>query len=256
MCYVFCLYGPLVYTVYTLSRKSNTQLYEMTSFEEIGVRAGTDKITHHGYQRFYPQCLDSLRDTATGILEIGIDKNHSVKLWKEYFTSAFVYGIDIGLEYDDERVKIMRADQSSFLDLENVRTQITHPIQFIIDDGSHIPEHQVLTFEYYFTHLLEPGGIYIIEDIETSYWTKLDCYGYRTEYGYKHPKSFIEYSKNLIDIVNKEFLSTDSKKAVHALFKHDTISSITFGQNCVIIKKKTMSEMSYNNRAYRFSDRL
>ena len=32
----------------------------------------------------------------------------------------------------------------------------------------------------------------------------------------------------------------------------DAISTITFGQNCIIIKKKEEYEYLYNNREYRF----
>ena len=40
----------------------------------------------------------------------------------------------------------------------------------IIDDGSHIPWHQIFTLETIFDTFLKDGGVYIIEDIETSYW--------------------------------------------------------------------------------------
>ena len=46
--------------------------------------------------------------------------------------------------------------------------------------------------------ILEENGVYIIEDIETSYWTKNGLYGYNTNYGYKHPNSIVEIFKNII----------------------------------------------------------
>jgi len=104
---------------------------------------------------------------------------------------------------------------------------------FINDDGSHIPEHQLLTFNTLFPKL-EVGGVYIIEDIETSYWTKEGLYGYETKYGLGHPKSIIEIFKNAVDGVNHKYLVNPPIEIV----KHQKqFHSITFAQNCIIIVK-------------------
>ena len=39
----------------------------------------------------------------------------------------------------------------------------------VIDDRSHDPAHQMISFNSLF-HALNLGGLYIIEDIKTSYW--------------------------------------------------------------------------------------
>lgn len=234
----------------------------MDSFKTLGNQADTDKVTHHGYDRFYPQFLDRLRDISGAILEIGIHRHYSLKLWLNYFQHAFIYGIDIDVELEDERARVFKADQSVKADLVRVLSLINRPVHFIIDDGSHIPEHQVDTFAYFFKYLLEPGGVYIVEDIETSYWKHGHLYGYPTEYGYKHKDSFIERAKPLIDIINSEFLNLEAKLQNSAELRSisfevaSLISTMTFGQNCVIFVKKTVEEMSYNGRAYRYGTRL
>ena len=231
----------------------------MQTFKQIGLAAGTDKITHHGYDRFYPRFLDGLRDMSGAVLEIGIDKHHSLKLRQEYFSHAFIYGIDNGSEFADNRCRVFKADQSSESDMAMVKTLIDKPVHFIIDDGSHIPEHHILTFNYYFRYLLEPGGVYIVEDIETSYWNKKSIYGYPTKYGYKNPASFIERVKPLVDLINREFLNEAAAAAAAAAVTEaaaDMISTMTFGQNCVIFVKKTEEEMKYNGRKYRFFDKV
>lgn len=53
---------------------------------------------------------------------------------------------------------------------------------------------QIVTYEELYDHMT-PNGIYLCEDIFTSYYEK---YGG----GYKHPHSFIEYTKNFIDALN------------------------------------------------------
>lgn len=229
----------------------------MNEFKILGLKAGTDKVTHHGYHRFYHSFLKDTRLECKGIFEIGIDRTASIKLWKEYFPQAHIYGMDIGFSIDEDRVTIFKGDQNNVMDLEMCIQKFKHPISFINDDGSHIPEHQILSFNHLFK-VLQDGGIYIIEDIETSYWTKNDCYGYPTNYGYKNPKSCIELFKPVVDFINKEFLTSENKTNLLKeldMFSIDIlemISTITFCQNCIIIKKKLPEEHAYTNRDYRF----
>ncbi len=237
-----------------------------SSFAKIGMKHVTDKITHHGYHRFYPRFIEFYRPLPAdyGMLEIGIDRRESLFTWLDYFPKQFIYGIDIRIVDEGERYKIFKSDQSDISQIKKiVKNEIKHKIFFIIDDGSHIPEHQILCFNYLFKNSLIPGGTYIIEDIETSYWTQGKLYEYNTRYGYQHEKSCIEIFKSLIDDVNREFLTPNARdtqnKKLNKLISLDTrmmISSITFGQNCIIIQKKTSEEMKYNNRPYRFHKHL
>ncbi len=145
-----------------------------------------------------------------------------------------------------------------------MKVGIKKPIFFIIDDGSHIPEHQKLTFDHYFSNLLMPGGTYIIEDIETSYWTRNGLYGYTTRYGYHHKNSLVEAFKDLVDDVNSEFLTPRNQETQESRLRTDfspttrsLVSSITFGMNCIVIVKKTEAEREeYNDRDYRFKQNL
>lgn len=236
----------------------------------MGKKSKTDKVSHHGYYRFYPRYLEHLRpldvSSGHGMLEIGIDQSHSLQMWLDYFPESFIYGLDIGVEDQGERYRIFQADQSDNQQLKPiVDKKIKHEIFFIIDDGSHIPEHQVSCFDYLFDVLLKPGGTYIIEDIETSYWTKNGLYGYNTSYGYQHELSCIEIFKQIADDVNREFLTTsnrekhDKKMSKYISTKtRNLISSITFGTNCILVVKKTEEEHNLfsPDRDYRFRKNL
>lgn len=149
------------------------------SFSTLGSKHGTDKITHHGYHRFYPLFLDPYRNETvlssnptTGIsptqtqnsslilsrndcvsmsdggsmLEIGTDQLKSLHLWLEYFPRTFIYGVDIGTPQQGDRYKIIQCDQGdnkAFIQAIKEEILPSHrPLFFIIDDGSHIPEHQ------------------------------------------------------------------------------------------------------------------
>ena len=238
---------------------------QKAEFAKIGHRHGTDKITHHGYHRYYPRFLDYYRSMiGVSMIEIGIDQKKSLLTWLEYFPNAFIYGIDIRVASSGPRHKIFRADQSNAVELESIiKNEISHPVFFIVDDGSHIPEHQIASFNYLFSNTLMPGGVYIIEDIETSYWITNGIYGYPTNYGFRHSKSIIEIFKDLVDEINNEFLNQQAKNLQDDRLGSDlsvrarsSISSITFGQNCIIIVKKTQEEEIYANRDYRFSTNL
>jgi hypothetical protein len=213
----------------------------------LGVKYDTDKITYHEYHEIYDFFLKSLYSKKGSILEIGIDSGKSLNMWLELFPNAFIYGMDIGGKCSGARFNVINGDQSNSSDLKRVNDIIKNDnLFFVNDDGSHIPEHQLLTFNTLFPSLCE-GGVYIIEDVETSYWTKGNCYNYPTRYGYRHPNSIIEIFKEVADSVNSECAGIRCNRVDHS----DSIGSITFARNCIIITKKTRI-----NRPYKFYSSL
>jgi len=228
---------------------------------KYGIKYKTDKLTHHGYERFYDKYLVPLRYTKMNFLEIGVDKERSINMWVDFFTEAKIYGIDIGFKAIFDRGMIFKADQSNLNEIKKIVNEIKL-CQVIIDDGSHVPEHQLLCFNYLFKDCLEYGGVYIIEDIETSYWRKSMLYGYAVDAGYNAPNNIVKIFKEIVDIVNREFLTDKIKLHLkkHSLIDYDNlkyISSIEFGGNCIIIKKMTHEEYTkYGYRKYRFFDKL
>lgn len=229
----------------------------------IGLKYGTDKVNTHGYHIFYHDALKHLCDKKFNMMEIGVAGFNSVDMWKEYFPFTKVYGIDINSQYKDERLCIFKADQSDRGQLLSVISQMDgETCDFINDDGSHIPEHQILTFDLFFSKLLNEGGIYIIEDIETSYWKRNGLYGYPTRYGYGHFDSLIEKFKPIVDFINSKFIGAEDKQHLREKLKDFSdstlysISSITFCQNCIIIKKKMPYEYKYTTGEYRFANNV
>jgi|688.fasta_scaffold78925_3 hypothetical protein len=230
----------------------------MKSFDQIASESGSDKYSHHAYHRFYPNHLNRIRNNIGNMLEIGINTGSSLKLWKEYFPGAFIYGADIGVEEKGDRYEVHKIDQSSIDDLRRLK-DIIKTAFFIIDDGSHIPSHQVISFDYLFRELLADDGVYIVEDIECSYWRKGELYGYPTRYGYAHQSSFVEIAKHLVDVVNIEFVNPDYRKYLldriaDIGLSFETISliaSIEFCHNCIIFRRKSPWELGYSERSYR-----
>lgn len=205
------------------------------SMHELGSRYGTDKVSQHSYHTIYPFYIEKFYQTSGGIIEVGLQKGPSLKMWLSLFPKMHIYGLDINpSQSDGDRQTIIKCDQSSETDLQNVIKKIKHPIYFINDDGSHVPEHQVLTFNLLFP-ILSSQGVYIIEDIETSYYKNKTIYDmYTLNYGINHPKSCVEIFKQAIEGINSKF----SQKYLGEVMHQDSIHSITFAENCIIIIKK------------------
>jgi hypothetical protein len=132
-----------------------------------------------------------------------------------------------------------------------------------VDDGSHIPEHQLLTFDALFQDLLEPGGVYIFEDIEVSYWRRGSLYGYPTRYGIQDSHGLIEVMKLLLDWLNREFLSGADRAALLARLQDrglrescSAVGSIEFAHNCIILRRRESWEEAFDGREYLFADRV
>ena len=210
--------------------------------------SNSDKISHHGYHRFYPWFLKHLRDEDINLLEIGIDENESLKLWKGYFNNVNLHGIDIDeKEFDNTEVTLHKVDQSNALELDQFVANIGIDFDVIIDDGSHVPEHQILTINKLWK-LVKPGGIYIIEDIETSYWKKSKIYGYRFN---ARKNGIISEFIKIIDVINSEFSKSKKQKLLLKNFSQE-VEMLTFAQNCIILVKKDYQDFSqFYDRDYR-----
>jgi hypothetical protein len=216
-------------------------------FYDLGQKYGNDKVTYHRYDLIYPKFLSELIDKEITMLEIGLGNyqdgtGYSRNMWKEYFPNAKIYVMDIDKEFEDEIGLVIKGDQSKNEDLIRV-SDICGTMEFIIDDGSHHPEHQIKTFNLLFDKNLKNGGTYIIEDIECSYWNpKKTVYGYETGY-----LNIVDYFIGLSHSINSEFSGK----------KNDlNISQITFAKNCIIINKQTETEIELNKREYRFKNML
>ncbi|MGB3079449.1 MAG: class I SAM-dependent methyltransferase, partial [Saprospiraceae bacterium] len=141
----------------------------------------TDKWGRHFYTPIYSQAFSDLRYKPVRLLEIGIGGyaksrmgGNSLRMWKSYFPKGIITGIDIYDKTDlaESRIHIYTGDQSD-ADFLNRVSNIEGPYDVIIDDGSHMQSHIILSFETLFP-LMASGGIYVIEDTQTSYWPKFE----------------------------------------------------------------------------------
>jgi hypothetical protein len=176
------------------------------SLTELAEHFGTDKSGMHFYTPHYERHFGHLRRERFTLLEIGIggyirDRKGgaSLRMWKYFFPNAQVVGLDIE---DKSFVRAPRIDtyQGSQDDESLLRRIVEEkgPVKVVVDDGSHRPEHIRKTFQVLFP-ILEDGGIYAIEDIQTSYWPEWGGSEDRHD-----PTTTMALVKDLVDGLNYE----------------------------------------------------
>lgn len=166
--------------------------YQKTELCKIFEKYKADKCPaiHHTYSPSYYELLNPIKHQVKNMLEIGIGNiplmtqiipegyipGASIKAWRDFFPNATVYAVDILTEvlFEDERIKTYQLDQSSiesiqsFINTVRKETSEDFIFDYIIDDGSHIIDHMIIS-GYEFPKYLKKDGIYIIEDIQTKY---------------------------------------------------------------------------------------
>ena len=150
-------------------------------------------------------------------------------MWKHYFGgNAKIYGIDINpdcKQVEEENIEIFIGSQSDRDFLRRVINKIP-PVDILIDDGGHTMQQQIISFEELFAHI-KPDGVYLCEDLHTSYWAE---YGG----GYKLPGNFIEYTKELIDELNAWHYRPPSQ--VDAFTR--SVNSMHYYDSVLVIEKR------------------
>jgi hypothetical protein len=141
------------------------------SLDEIGLRHGTDKASsNHNYLEFYEIFLAPMRDDSLTILEVGVLNGASLRMWEEYFPQARIVGADILPDlkrFERGRILIEQMDQSNIEQLTAVASK-HGPFDIIIEDGSHMWEHQTTSLRTLFP-FVKNNGLYIVEDLHTNY---------------------------------------------------------------------------------------
>lgn len=149
---------------------------------EIGLRAGTDKASWHGYTPYYHEILKDFVSQELFFLELGFGGyeypdagGESAVMWRNYSPSWDVAVIDIH-EKDESLVpngvQLYQGSQDDPALVSQVIKEHGRPT-IVVDDASHISFLTNKSFEIIWPQVL-PGGWYIVEDIGTSY---LPAYG-------------------------------------------------------------------------------
>ena len=186
------------------------------------------------YFDIYDRHFSRFRNQKVHVLEIGVSHGGSLQMWKNYFgQKAKIYGVDINPDckkLEEEQISIFIGSQEDRLFLRSLK-DIIPQLDILIDDGGHSMKQQVATFDELYEHI-NSNGVYLCEDIHTSYkgkWRR----------GYKKKGSFVEYSKNFIDYINA-WHSKTRKLTVTEFTK--TAYSLHYYLGILVIEKKPIEK--------------
>ena len=139
----------------------------------------------HTYADFYANLFSHCRDSVTRVFECGLGTNNtnyrssmsssgkpgaSLRVWRDYFPNATIYGADIDKDvlFEEERIKTYYINQLDPVTIKSFwETVGKTEFDFMIDDGLH-------TFEAGSTLFLNSidklsrNGVYVIEDVSPS----------------------------------------------------------------------------------------
>lgn len=187
-------------------RRAFSFLLPAPSLSALAIRFRSDKWGQHWYTRHYERHLGHLKHQRFTLLEIGIGGysrpgagGASIRMWEAYFPRAQIIGLDVQDKafLDGGRIRTYQGSQTD----PNLLRRIVEEaggVRVVVDDGSHRPEHIRTSFDVLFP-LLEDGGIYAIEDTQTSYWPE---FGGSEDHGDR--TTTMGLVKDLVDGLNYE----------------------------------------------------
>ena len=171
-----------------------------------------------GYFDVYERHLKKFVGKAPRILEIGVLGGGSIELWLKYFgPGTSVVAVDINeeclkYEYNGD-VKIVMGNQGDPVFWEEfLATQ--NKFDIVIDDGSHVMNHQITTLNKVFPHIKE-GGVF------------------------RGAGTFTEHCKRATDIVNQQHFQ-GSPISQEALDVYHNLYSVSFYNSMVVMEKEQL----------------
>lgn len=206
----------------------------------------SDKWEH--YFDIYDHLLGKFYESKVNYLEIGVQNGGSLEIAKKLFASdSLIIGMDIdpNCKHLEGKVANQIIIGSQVDDASLLKVSEFAPFDIIIDDGSHIQSHMIVTFFKLFP-LLSQNGIYIIEDTHTNHSPE-------------HQESFLgiglyDYFKGLSERLNIDFMNSHFRKDRYKLPRNERSSihqipdivrdifSIEFFDSVIAIKKRTKTE--------------
>lgn len=147
----------------------------------------------HSYADFYSRTYAHCREGVTKVFECGIGTNSldfvssmgvsgkpgaSLRMWRDYFPNAAVYGGDIDMDilFEDERIRTYHLNQ---IDPQSIKkyweTVGETDFDLMIDDGLHTFEAGVCLFSHSIDRL-SASGLYVIEDVLRDDLIKYKCF--------------------------------------------------------------------------------
>lgn len=173
-----------------------------TDLCKIGAKFGTDKSPYnnslelnyrHSYTPFYSVLFSGMKNKNINLGEVGIFKNSSIKMWREYFKNATLYAWDGSYEnIENAKKSNLKNTYYDYMHTEYEDTiieafsKLNCKLDILIDDASHLFWDQIRLIRNC-VHYLNPGSILIVEDLyshnlESDYVEEIKRYGHDKYY--------------------------------------------------------------------------
>jgi len=155
-------------------------------FINIDIDNKPDNWHPHTYATYYHSIFNLSRESIRHVFECGLGTNNpniksnmtengipgaSLRVWRDYFFNAQIYGGDIDKEvlFEEDRIKTFYVDQLDSNSIKSMWETIkVEYFDIIIDDGLHESEANYNFFINSF-HKLKKNGVFIIEDVSKKY---------------------------------------------------------------------------------------
>jgi tetratricopeptide (TPR) repeat protein len=203
------------------------------SLDALSLKLGTDKGSiGNDYLVNYERNLRHLKDSEFNLIEIGLAQGASVRMWERYFSRAHIVGVDIRdcSHLAGGRISIETGSQADTDFLTNLGNKYKPLV--VIDDGSHLAAHNMISFRSLFPTLAS-GGLYVIEDVHLHFAKSAEYRGNSDEL----PSEF--FSKIAIELNAEGPLQVaNSSNWV------STIERIEFFRRAILIERKTDRDLS------------
>lgn len=155
--------------------RSMSEMIDYVS-EAKGSQLYADFLNHlptkqlHNYVPLFVRHFEPCRMTVQRVLEIGVEAGTSLRMWRDYFPNAEIWGFDIDprcKSQESDRIKVVIGDQTKEMDLNTLPGNF----DIVIDDGLHTQDAQIKTFLFIFREKMAERGIYVVEDCEKRFRT-------------------------------------------------------------------------------------
>ena len=204
---------------------------EQPSLDECALKHGTDKSSRfHDYCHIYER---ELPKKVRVLVELGVLRGASIRMWRDYYPDASIFGVDID-DISLSEAFFIQCDLSKAGNLTNLCQQLGDEVEVLIDDAGHESYNQFLAFNHLWP-CIKPGGVYVVEDTHTSYESK-----FTDDRGFHF--NMVEWLKTLVDVIHWQGRDgrqgSRHNKAGHELTPHEeTVESITFYKSLCFIRK-------------------
>jgi trans-aconitate methyltransferase len=173
----------------------------------------TDK-KRQGFTPLYDMLFAPFKLSVTKVLEIGIHRGDSLRMWRDFFPNATIYGWDKDPQFvfQEPRIKTRAVDHD---DKEQVRLaldEIGGNMNIVIEDGSHWMSSQQRLLAWCLPYV-GSGGLYVTEDLHTS--TIPGQFGLKDDKSNSTYRMFVGLQSN--GVVESEYLTDEEKTYIQGV---------------------------------------